>query len=91
MSLVILLAMGSIAGGKDKRYSEEIVTEAIEGKLEKPAYWLLMDSSVASGGWSKLILVFGYWDNSQACDELKIWGKSNPHRKHRRFRCERVK
>ena len=89
LALMITVAFGSLSACEEKRSDSEIVSDAIDGKI-KDTYWLLMSSSLSPGGFEKVILVSGFWDNYQVCEELKIWGKSNPLRKGRTFRCEKV-
>lgn len=91
ISLILLFAMVSVAACKENKSSSEIISDAIDGKLERKAYWLLMSSTASNSGWEKVILVSGFWDNYVACEELKIWGKSNPLRAFRKFRCELVR
>ena len=90
ISLILLFAMVSVAASKENKSSSEIISDAIDGKLERKAYWLLMSSAYEPNG-GKVILVSGFWDNYEACEELKIWGKSNPLRAGRKFRCELVR
>jgi hypothetical protein len=89
--IILLLAIGSVSACKENKTSSDIISDAIDGKLERKAYWLLMSSAATNSGWEKVILVSGFWDNYEACEELKIWGKSNPLRAGRKFRCELVR
>ena len=68
-----------------------IISDAIEGKLERTVYWLLMSRTATNSGWERIILVSGFWNNNKACEELEIWRKSNPLRAGRKFRCELVR
>jgi hypothetical protein len=87
--LIALFLIGGLSACKEERSDGEIIHDAIEGKI-KEAYWLLMSSSVVPSGYEKVILVSGFWDNYPVCEELKVWGKSNPLRAGRTFRCEKV-
>lgn len=88
-ALILLTVFGSFTAYGENRSDSKIIHDAIKGNV-KDTYWLLMSSTIAPSGYEKMILVSGFWDNYQACEELKIWGKSNPLRKHRKFRCEKV-
>jgi hypothetical protein len=87
--LIALTVVGGLSACDDKKSNSEFIHDAIKGKI-KNAYWLLMSSSADPSGYEKVILVSGFWDNYPICEELKVWGKSNPLRKHRTFRCEKV-
>ena len=87
--IVFLASAGTVHAADEKRNNSDIIHDAIKGKT-KDTYWLLMNSHVDPSGYEKVILVSGFWDNSQVCEELKIWGNSNPMRKNRTFRCAKV-
>ena len=72
---------------QENKLSSEIVEEALEGELtDKEAYWFEMHSIE---GWEKVILVFGYWDNASACEELVVYGeRTSPGRS---FQCVEVR
>ena len=86
---VFLACTGTVQAADEKRQDSEIIHDAIRGKT-KDTYWLLMNSLVDPSGYEKVILVSGFWDNSQVCEELKIWGNSNPMRKNRTFGCAKA-
>ena len=88
-ALIVVIVVGSLSACEEKRSDGEIIQDAIKGKI-KNAYWLLMSSSAVPSGYEKVILVSGFWDNYPVCEELKVWGKSNPLRRNRKFRCEKV-
>lgn len=58
--LVLFLAIGSVAVGEEKRSSSVIISDAIEGKLERTVYWLLMSSTATNSGWERIIRVSGF-------------------------------
>ena len=84
-----MMLSGTVHAADEKRQNSDIIHDAIKGKT-KDAYWLLMSSLVDPSGYEKVILVSDFWDNYPVCEELKVWGKSNPLRAGRTFRCEKV-
>jgi hypothetical protein len=53
VSLILLLAIGSVSACKENKTSSEMISHAIEGTLENTAYWLLMSSTATKSGWGK--------------------------------------
>jgi hypothetical protein len=93
LTIVLILITVGLTGCKEDRSYSEIISNAIDGKIKNNSYWLLM-STADEGfnddgvGWGKIILVYGFLRNKKICEELIIWGKSNPVRAGRKFRCE---
>lgn len=87
--LLIFILAGNVQSADKKKTDSDIIHDAIKGKT-KNTYWLMMNSSVDPSGYEKVILVSGFWDNAQVCEDLKVWGKSHPMRKNRTFGCAKV-
>ena len=74
IAIVVLLLTSASTYADWKERTEAFVKYVKENPLGmtegKSDYWL-EEKSPNSGRWVKLILVFGYWDNWDACDSIR--------------------
>jgi hypothetical protein len=83
IALLLLASLPFISGCKEDDGIEGLV-KFVEGQKlgENTAYWFELLNSF--GDWEKTLLVFGYWDNQQACNDLIGQAVSNaPVREYR--------
>ena len=87
--LAVAFAFLVYQSNQKKMSAAEKVIKFAENELtKKTTYWFEM-SNIVNGQWDPVILVFGYYDNSEPCESmLKFARKESPNRS---FRCRRVR
>jgi hypothetical protein len=83
LTSLLMLMLGFLGGYYYKNVDLfEAASEYPRGSLDIPAQWFMMESMV---GWEKMMLVFGYADNVDVCQNLVEMAKEESPA--RSFRC----